>query len=142
MYAYIHNGDIQYISHEIPEVEGEIIEYDDQIANPIYRDGKIIEYIDEEGEKKSRVRTALISTQNLSSVDLEWFLFSDIEIGDIIQERVFSGNPHAESALQAKTSAYILSVMEWNPNTEIFEEIQAKKARINEVRTKFNLNPL
>lgn len=71
MYAYIHNGDIQYISHEMPEVEGEIIEYDDQIANPIYRDGEIIEYIDEEGEKKSRVRTALISAQNLSSVDLE-----------------------------------------------------------------------
>lgn len=71
MYAYIQNGDIQYISHEIPEVEGEIIEYDDHIVNPLYRDGEIIEYIDEEAEKKSRVRTALITSPDLSSVDLE-----------------------------------------------------------------------
>jgi hypothetical protein len=72
MYAYIKNGVIDCISHETLETsENEVIEYDDQIINPIYRDGKIIEYIDEEAEKKSRVRTALISAQNLSSVDLE-----------------------------------------------------------------------
>lgn len=91
---------------------------------------------------KAQLTQALISTPDLSSVDLEWVIFSDIEIWDIIVARCFGGNPHAESALQAKTSAYLLSVMEWNPNAQIFEEIQAKKARINEVRTKFNLNPL
>lgn len=139
MYAYIQNGDIQCISHEMLEVEGEIIEYDDRIANPIYRDGKIIEYIDEEGEKKSRVRTALISAQNLSSVDIEWVLFSDIEIGEIIRSRVFAGNPYAEAALQAKTSAYLLSVILGNPNEELLVSIQDKQARINEVRAKLNL---
>lgn len=142
MYAYIQNGDIQYISHEIPEVEGEIIEYDDHIVNPLYRDGEIIEYIDEEAEKKSRVRTALITSPDLSSVDLEWVIFSDIEIGDIIQARVFGGNPHAESALQAKTSAYLLSALSWDPNTQLLEEITTKRSQINEIRTKFNLNTL
>lgn len=143
MYAYIKNGVIDCISHEAIELpDTEIIEYQDTISNPVYSNGEIIEYIDEEVERKARVKQALISTSDLSSVDLEWVIFSDIEIGDIIQERVFGGNPHAESALQAKTSAYLLSVMQWNPNAQIFEEIQAKKSRINELRTKFNLNTL
>lgn len=143
MYAYIQNGMISCISHEALEIpESEIIEYDDQIVNPIYRDGEIIEYIDEEVERKARVKQALISTSDLSSVDLEWVIFSDIEIGDIIQERVFGGNPHAESALQAKTSAYLLSALSWEPNTQLLEEITAKRSQINEIRTKFNLNPL
>lgn len=143
MYAYIQNGMISCISHEALEIpESEIIEYDDQIVNPIYRDGEIIEYIDEEGEKKSRVKLALISTPDLSSVDLEWVIFSDIEIWDIIQERVFSGNPHAESALQAKTSAYLLSALSGEPNAQLLEEITAKRSQINEIRNKFNLNTL
>ena len=103
------------------------------------------EYIEPEetsDAKKIRIFASLISTPDISSVDLEWVTFSDTEIGDIIQERVFGGNPHAESALQAKTSAYLLSVASGEPNTQLLEEIQAKKARINEVRTKFNLNPL
>ena len=72
MYAYIKNGMISCISHEILEIpESEIIEYHDQIIHPIYQDGKIIEYIDEEVERKSRIKQSLISTPDLSSVDLE-----------------------------------------------------------------------
>lgn len=93
-------------------------------------------------ELKAKLTQALISTHDLSSVDLEWVTFSDTEIGDIIQARVFGGNPHAESALQAKTSAYLLSVMEWNPNAQIFEEITAKRSQINEVRKKFWLSEI
>lgn len=73
------------------------------------------EYIEPEetsDAKKIRIFASLISTPDLSSVELEGVTFSDIEIGDIIQARVFGGNPHAESAFQAKTSAYLLSVME------------------------------
>lgn len=72
MYAYIQNGMISCISHESLEIpESEIIIFDDQITNPLYRDGEIIEYIDEEEERKARVKQALISTSDLSSVDLE-----------------------------------------------------------------------
>ena len=140
MYAYIQNGMISCISHEVLEIpESEIIEYDDQIIHPIYHDGKISEYIDEEVERKARVKQSLISTPDLSSVDLEWVLFSDIEIGDIIQARVFGGNPHAESALQAKISAYTISVMSGKPNDELLASIQDKQEKINEIRLKFGL---
>lgn len=59
--------------------------------------------------KKIRVIASLVSSSDLSIVDLEGISFSDKEIGDIILERVFNGNPHAQAALQAKISAYILS---------------------------------
>jgi len=95
------------------------------------------QWVEPEQEKKKRVRHALISTPDLSSVDLEWVIFSDIEIGDIILERVFGGNPHAESALQAKISSYIISVISGEPNTELLAEIEAKQIMVNEVRNKF-----
>ncbi len=93
-------------------------------------------------EKKSRIKQALISTPDLSSVDLEWVIFSDIEIGDIIQARVFGGNPHGQAALLAKTSAYLLSVASGKPNEELLKEIEAKQSKINEVRKKFGLSEI
>lgn len=90
-------------------------------------------------QKKGRITELLISSQDLSTVDLEWVIFSDIEIGDIIQARVFGGNPHAESALQAKISAYIISVMSGKPNDELLASIQDKQEKINEIRLKFGL---
>lgn len=93
-------------------------------------------------QQKARVKQALISTPDLSSVDLEWVAFSDTEIGDIIQARVFGGNPHAEAALQAKTSAYLLSVVSGEPNTQLLDEITVKRSQINEIRNKFNLNTI
>lgn len=141
MYAYIKNGVIDCISHEVIELpDTEIIEYQDTISNPVYSNGEIIEYIDEEREKKYRIYQSLISTPDLSTVDLEGITFSNEEIGDIILARVFAGNPYAEAALQAKTSAYLLSVIQGNPNEELLASIQEKQARINEVRAKFNLS--
>jgi len=90
-------------------------------------------------QQKARIKLALISTSNLSSVDLEGVTFSDIEIGEIIQARVFGGNPHAQSALQAKTSAYLLSALAGNPNDELLASIQDKQEKINEIRLKFGL---
>lgn len=100
------------------------------------------EYVEPEESsdaKKIRILASLISSPDIQSVDLEWIVFSNKEIGDIILDRVFGGNPHAESALQAKTSAYLLSVIQGNPNEEILVSIQEKQARINEVRAKLNL---
>lgn len=93
-------------------------------------------------QQKARVKQALISTPDLSAVDLEWVIFSDIEIGEIIRSRVFAGNPYAEAALQAKTSAYILSVILGNPNEELLISIQEKQRAINEVRVAFGLSSI
>ncbi len=100
------------------------------------------EYVEPEESsdaKKIRILASLISSPDIQSVDMEWIQFTNKEIGDIILDRVFGGNPHAESALQAKTSAYLLSVIQGNPNEEILVSIQEKQARINEVRAKLNL---
>ena len=103
------------------------------------------EYVEPEESsdaKKIRILASLISSPDIQDVDLEWIIFNDKEIGDIIQARVFGGNPHAESALQAKTSAYLLSALSWDPNAQLLEEITAKRSQINEIRNKFNLNTL
>jgi hypothetical protein len=140
MYAYIKNWVIDCISYEIIEMpDSEMIEYQDSIWNPIYSNGEILEYVDEESVKKYRIFSSIISTQDISSLDLEWVTFSDIEIGEIIRSRVFAGNPYAESALQAKTSAYLLSAIAGNPNDELLASIQDKQEKINEIRLKFGL---
>ena len=92
--------------------------------------------------KKIRIFSSLVASSDIESIDLEWVTFSNIEIGEIIQARVFGGNPHAESALQAKTSAYLLSALSGEPNTQLLADITAKMEQINEIRNKFNLNQL
>lgn len=100
------------------------------------------EYVEPEESsdaKKIRILASLISSPDIQSVDLEWIVFNDKEIGDIILDRVFGWNPHAESALQAKTSAYLLSALAGNPNDELLASIQDKQEKINEIRLKFGL---
>ena len=87
--------------------------------------------------KKVRIFSSLVASPNIESVALEWVQFTNQEIGDIILERVFWGNPHAESALQAKISSYIISVISGEPNTELLTEIEDKQKGVNEVRNKF-----
>lgn len=100
------------------------------------------EYVEPEESsdaKKIRILASLISSPDIQDVDLEWIVFSNKEIGDIILDRVFGGNPHAESALQAKTSAYLLSTLAGNPNDELLASIQDNQEKINEIRLKFGL---
>lgn len=89
---------------------------------------------------KAQLVQALISTPDLGEVEINPEDFSDKEIGDIIVARCFGGNPHGQTALLAKTSAYLLSVASGEPNEELLAEIQAKQSQINEVRAKFNLS--
>jgi len=100
------------------------------------------EYVEPEESsdaKKIRILASLISSPDIQSVDLEWIVFSNKEIGDIILDRVFGWNPYAESALQAKISAYIISAIAGNPNDEILISIKDKQEKINEIRLKFGL---
>lgn len=96
-----------------------------------------VEPAETQEKKKSRIQQSLITSSNLEDVDIEGIEFSSTEIGDIIQARVFWGNPHAESALQAKISSYIISVISGEPNTELLTEIEDKQKGVNEVRNKF-----
>lgn len=140
MYAYIQNEEISFVSQEIIENDDVLmIEYDNSITDPVYVDGVIQQRTFPEIEQRESIRRQLIEAESLDAIDLEWVLFSDIEIGEIIRSRVFAGNPYAEAALQAKTSAYLLSVILGNPNEELLVSIQDKQARINEVRAKLNL---
>ena len=100
------------------------------------------EYIEPEetsDAKKIRIFSSLVASSDIESIDLEWVTFSNIEIGEIIQARVFGGNPHSESAFQAKVSAYIFSVMSGEPNDGLLISIKDKQERINDIRLKFGL---
>lgn len=132
MYSAIRHWTIQYIlDYEPTQEQLEDLNCD---SYELY-----VEPSETEQAKKERIQSALISTPDLSSVDLEWVTFSDIEIGDIIQARVFGGNPHAEAALQAKVSAYIFSVMSGEPNDGLLISIKDKQKGINDIRLKFGL---
>lgn len=89
--------------------------------------------------KKARIFSSLVASSDIESIDLEWVTFSNIEIGEIIQARVFGGNPHSESAFQAKVSAYIFSVMSGEPNDGLLISIKDKQKGINDIRLKFGL---
>lgn len=135
MYQALKNNTVQYILDYEPTPEqlealgcDSYAPYEDPAETP--------------EQQKARVKQSLISSNDLSTVDLEGVTFTDKEIGDIILERVFGWNPHAESALQAKTSAYLLSALSWDPNTQLLEEITTKRSQVNEIRNKFNLNTL
>ena len=130
MYNAIKNNTVQYILDYKPTQE--------QLAE--LNCDSYEEYVEPEETieaKKARIQASLISSPHLETVDLEWVQFTNQEIGDIILERVFWGNPHAESALQAKISSYIISVISGEPNTELLTEIEDKQKGVNEVRNKF-----
>lgn len=146
MYAYVKDNNISFLSFSLvpSQDEHEVIEYNNSITDPVYEDGQIIQspHIESDYEKKIRVIQAIVSAESLEWVDTEWALFSDQDIGEIILQRVFNGNKFWESALQGKISAYILSLLQNEPNTALFSEIADKQAQVNEVRVFFWLTPI
>ena len=130
MYNAIKNNTVQYILDYEPTQEQL-----QELNCDSYEE--YVEPMETYDAKKIRVIASLISTPDISTVDFEWIVFNDKEIGDIILDRVFNGNPHAQAALQAKISAYILSSLAWSPNEELLVSIQEKQKQINEIRLKF-----
>lgn len=91
-------------------------------------------------EKFTRIFTHFANPQNpLETEKLEGIEFNDKQIGDLILARVFGGNPHAESALQAKILDMLLSGKQ---DPELLQKAQKIKAKINEIREFFALDPL
>jgi len=135
MYKVIKNNIVQYILDYEPTQE--------QLSDlncDSYEE--YVEPAETQEKKKSRIQQSIVTSSNLEDVDLEGIEFSSTEIGDIIQARVFWGNPHAESALQAKTSAFLLSIISGEPNEKLLAEIQDKQMQVNEVRVKFGLSSI
>ena len=130
MYQLLKNNIVQYILDYEPTQE-QLSELNCDSYEEYVEPEETIE------AKKTRIFSSLVASSNIGDVDLEGVTFSDIEIGDIIQERVFRGNPHAESALQAKISAYLLSVISGEPNEDLLVSIQEKQSQVNEIRSKF-----
>ncbi len=87
-------------------------------------------------QKFARVFEKLKSSTNLTAEDLEGVVFDDKQIGDLILERVFDGNPHAEIALQAK----VLSMMVTGQlDAEKMKQMYKVQEEINEIREFFGL---
>jgi hypothetical protein len=54
--------------------------------------------------KKNRIKSSILDAEfiDLGTIDLEGVYFSDIEIGDIISQKLFSDNPYAQLILYIK----------------------------------------
>ena len=152
MFAYTKNNHIEFISATLLDDEFlatlenhedfEVLEYPDEIQNPIFENGKIVEApkIESEWEKYARVFSILANPENaLTTKALEGLHFTDEQIGDLIQARVFGGNPHAQMALLAKIQAMTLS---GTPNPWLIAEATATQAGINAVREFFKLSDI
>ena len=132
MYQLLKNNIVQYILDYEPTQE-QLSELNCDSYEEYVEPEETIE------AKKARIFSSLVASSDIESIDLEWVTFSNIEIGEIIQARVFGGNPHSESAFQAKVSAYIFSVMSGEPNDGLLISIKDKQEKINEIRLKFGL---
>lgn len=130
MYSAIKDWFIQYILDYEPTQEQL-----DELDCDSYEEYNEPVKIETEQEKKSRIRELVVYQPILSEVSLEWVEFSDREIGDIIVDRVFGGNPHAQTALQAKYLASLTNNVFW---VELTEEDEAIFARADEVRIQIN----
>lgn len=153
MHALIKNWALLCITEELPEKQqyddnGEIIvhwiDFDESIEydfewTPIYVDGKIILSPEWIVQKKNAKKQEIITSVDLSEVDIESFDFSDIEIGEIITARVFGGNPYAQQALQAKLIAMLTS---GTNDEELIAKSEYVKEEINKVRSLFNLTSI
>lgn len=138
MYAYIQDDTIAFISATLIESKLDYIEYSN-INRPILQDGALIEYVD----LHDKIRQDIILAESLVDFDLQWQVYTDIEIGEIITARVFGNNPHAEKALTNKILAITLSLLQGITMTKEMEtkiaDATTKKSEVDAVRNLFSL---
>lgn len=105
-----------------------------------------IEYIEDILITKERIRAQLISLSDIESIDLQWVSFSDKEIWDIIIDRVFWGNPHAQTALIAKVINIITKQIQSKPlsyeDALLLEKSSSILWDINSVREKLSIKKI
>lgn len=90
-------------------------------------------------------RPVVLENLKTGSNDLEWYEFSDIEIGDIITARVFGGNPYAQMVLQAKATEAMFRKMVGQSTPEddaIIEKKSQVMTAVNQIRALFSLSPM
>lgn len=125
MIAYIKNNEIKFVSavrvdnNFVKDVESyEVIEYDNNITNPILQDWQIIE------------------SPNIEEI-------TPIEIGNKIEEEVFGGNRHAQltdlAKSQLKTIAVLVPII-WKEKVKEIYKDEIKVAReVSDVRVENGL---
>ena len=96
--------------------------------------------------KHNRIYNNVVTSTNLDTIDLEWEVFTDFEVGELITKRCFNSNPHAEKAITNKILAITLALLQWVEMTEgmasKIAEATAKKEEVDAVRNLFNLGNL
>lgn len=123
MYAIIKDNKILYIVEKQIKTDMEIIEFS-WINNPIYRDGIIIEEWETPEEKKARILSILISSDDYKSVDTEWVFLEYSDIWKAIIARFFKSDPNAEMAYLQK----------WNFLTSLSEKTEEQQAELDLIR--------
>lgn len=96
-------------------------------------------------EKHTRIKNSIVKEEELSSVELEWETFSDIEIWDIITARIFAGNPYTQAVLQAKYSKAMFRKIAWSEAEEddaIIAKAEYVNQKVNEIRRVFGLSDM
>ncbi len=112
------------------------------IKNPYTGDDR---YIHELLDIPKTPRPVVLENLKTGSNDLEWYEFSDIEIGDIITARVFDGNPYAQMVLQAKATEAMFRKMVGQGTPEddaVLENKTQVMTAVNQIRALFSLSPM
>ena len=134
----------------LSNVKVDWIDYDEAIEYnfdwpPEYINWQIVESTIYKSLKMEAKKKEIVFAEDLNSVDIEWFEFSDYTIWEIITDRVFGWNPYAQQALQAKVLEVLMQWIAWNVTPEgnkVLEKAEYIKQEINKVRIFFGLSPI
>lgn len=160
MFAYIQNNQIFTTSiKRLPEEflikiwekkeNFMILEYSDEIKNPMLQDGEIVETPQEESEeeKRTRIFQKFIEAKTLEDFDWEWIEPTEQDYNNLIVLRNFSGDAGSQVTMLTKAMFKILAILlekKVIPIEElamIFQEDLQKTKEISETRVALGLNP-
>lgn len=158
MFAYIKNNKIDFISPveldenflqnlENPE-EYEVIEYSDEIKNPILQDWEIIEAPREETitEKRTRLFEKFITEKDVTNFDWEGYQLSENDYNQLIVLRNFNWDHGSQIATLTKMhfkhiGIYLQLGIPKEQIKQIFSEEIAMVKKISESRVALGLSP-
>lgn len=146
MYAIIKEWKIEFLSFDEIEIKDwySILKFE-WVSDPFFDGEKIIEKPFSWDQISFQERSRVLKNLKTWSNDLEWYDFSDIEIGDIITDRVFWGNPYAQMVLQTKATEAMFRIMAGIGTPEddaVIEKKTQVMTAVNQIRALFSLSPM
>lgn len=126
MFAYILDNELSFISSEklteefLPNISDyEILEYSDEIKNPIFENGKIIEAEVSESPEEKRQRKfaefAEADEEELENFDWEGVEITEQDYNHLIVLRDFNGDHGSQIALLMKAFIKLLAILVQKP---------------------------